>query len=46
VELGGRLENLAPSCNWSEIEPLATLVDREFDNIIRFVSDYTQRRKV
>jgi signal transduction histidine kinase/CheY-like chemotaxis protein/HPt (histidine-containing phosphotransfer) domain-containing protein len=46
VELGGRLENLAPGCNWSEIETLATLVDREFDNIIRFVSDYTQRRKV
>ena len=46
AELGGRLENLAPSCNWSEIETLATLVDREFDNIIRFVSDYTQRRKV
>ncbi len=46
AELGGRLENLAPGCNWSEIEPLATLVDREFDNIIRFVSDYTQRRKV
>ena len=46
AELGRRLENLAPSCNWSEIETLATLVDREFDNIIRFVSDYTQRRKV
>jgi PAS domain S-box-containing protein len=46
AELGGQLENLAPSRNWSEIEPLAMLVDREFDNIICFVSDYTQRRKV
>jgi PAS domain S-box-containing protein len=45
-ELAGRLENMVPGGNWSEIEPQAALVDREFDRIDGFVDRYAQRGKV
>jgi CheY-like chemotaxis protein/HPt (histidine-containing phosphotransfer) domain-containing protein len=45
-ELAGRLENLVPGGNWSEIEPQAALVDCEFDRIASFVARYAQRGKV
>jgi CheY-like chemotaxis protein/HPt (histidine-containing phosphotransfer) domain-containing protein len=45
-ELAGRLENLVPGGNWSEIEPQAALVDCEFDRIDSFVARYAQRGKV
>ena len=43
--LAGRLENLAPSRNWSEIETLATRVDQEFDHIDAFIDEYAKRPK-
>ena len=45
-ELAGRLESMVPGGNWSEIEPQAALVDREFDRIDGFVARYAQRGKV
>ena len=45
-ELAGRLENMVPGGNWSEIEPQAALVDHEFDRIDSFVARYAQRGKV
>ena len=43
--LAGRLENLAPSRNWSEIETLAASVDQQFDLIDEFIDEYAKRRK-
>jgi hypothetical protein len=37
---------MVPGGNWSEIEPQAALVDREFDRIDGFVDRYAQRGKV
>ncbi|MCE9570900.1 MAG: PAS domain S-box protein [Rhodocyclales bacterium] len=45
AELAGRLENLAPGRNRSEIEPLAARVDEEFDRIDDFIAGYAKRPK-
>jgi HPt (histidine-containing phosphotransfer) domain-containing protein len=46
AEFAGRLESLAASDNWGEIDPLAARIDQEFDRINSFVSRYAQCHKV
>jgi CheY-like chemotaxis protein len=46
AELAGRLEDLAPGRNRSEIEPLAVRVDAEFDRIDDFIAGYAKRPKI